>query len=282
MEVAGIYRILPEVLLTVTGVLIMLIEPVMPRGASRKPIGAMAVAGVIAALVASVWQLGLPPGTAYFGVVQTDAFSVFFHVLITGIVLVSLLVSLDVADPNSEDAGEYYALIAFGAAGMCLMTSAVELLLVFISLEISSISTYILAGFRKNSGKSLEAALKYFLLGSFATAFFLYGIALTFGATGTTNIAEIAARLPAKLHAGLRLCRDGDDPHRPRLQGLRVAFPCLDARCLRGRALSRRRVDVHRPESRRLRRAAAHRLRRLSRAARSLVACSSGSWPPCP
>ena len=97
---------------------------------------------------------------------------------------------------NSEDAGEYYALIAFGAVGMCLMTSAVELLLVFVSLEISSISTYILAGFRKHSGKSLEAALKYFLLGSFATAFFLYGIALTFGATGTTNIADIAARLP--------------------------------------------------------------------------------------
>ncbi len=210
MEVAGIYRILPEVLLTVTGVLIMLIEPLMPRGASRKAIGVMAVAGVIAALVASVWQLGLPPGTAYFGVVETDAFSVFFHVLITGIVLVTLLVSLDVTDPNSEDAGEYYALIAFGAVGMCLMTSAVELLLVFISLEISSISTYILAGFRKNSGKSLEAALKYFLLGSFATAFFLYGIALTFGATGTTNIAEIAMRLaqsstPAFAYIGMAM-----------------------------------------------------------------------------
>jgi len=168
----------------------------MAKGANRKPIGAMAVAGVIAALVASIWQLGLPPGTAYFGVVQTDVFSVFFHVLITGIVLVSLLVSLDVTDPHSEDAGEYYALIAFGAAGMCLMTSAVELLLVFVSLEISSLSTYILAAFRKHAGKSLEAGLKYFLLGSFATAFFLYGIALSFGATGTTNIAAIAARLP--------------------------------------------------------------------------------------
>jgi NADH-quinone oxidoreductase subunit N len=197
MEVASIDRILPEVLLTVTGVLIMLIEPWRPRGSNRKPIGAIAVAGAIAALVASVWQLGLAPGTAYFGVVQTDAFSVFFHVLITGIVLVALLISLDVTDPNSEDAGEYYALIAFGAAGMCLMTSAVELLLVFVSLEISSISTYILAAFRKHAGRSLEAGIKYFLLGSFATAFFLYGIALSFGATGTTNIAAIAASLPA-------------------------------------------------------------------------------------
>jgi NADH-quinone oxidoreductase subunit N len=76
------------------------------------------------------------------------------------------------------------------------MTSAVELLLVFISLEISSIATYILAAFRKRNGKSPEAGLKYFLLGSFATAFFLYGIALTFGATGTTNISEVAAALP--------------------------------------------------------------------------------------
>ncbi|HEV2275780.1 MAG TPA: NADH-quinone oxidoreductase subunit N, partial [Acidobacteriaceae bacterium] len=190
-----LYRILPEVLLTITGVLIMLIEPMMPRGASRKPIGLLGVAGAAAALLASVWQLHLPPGTAYFGVVQTDAFSGFFHVLITAIVLMALLIALDSIDGKTENTGEYYALIVFGAVGMCLMTSAVELLLVFVSLEISSISTYILAGFRKRSGKSPEAALKYFLLGSFATAFFLFGIALTFGATGTTNIGEIAAML---------------------------------------------------------------------------------------
>ena len=107
----------------------------------------------------------------------------------------SLLIAVDVFDSHTENTGEYYALVVFGAVGMCLMTSGVELLLVFIGLEISSISTYIMAAFRKRSGKSGEAGLKYFLLGSFATAFFLYGIALTFGATGTTNIAEIAASL---------------------------------------------------------------------------------------
>ncbi len=196
-QVAQVYRILPEVLLTVTGVLIMLIEPLMPRGMSRKSMGGLAVAGTLAALIAGVWQIGLPPGTAFYGVVQTDAFSGFFHVLITAIVLVSLLTALDTFDSKTEDTGEFYALFLFGAVGMCLMTSAVELLLVFVSLEISSISTYILAGFRKHNGKSLEAGLKYFLLGSFATAFFLYGIALTFGATGTTNIAAIAAMLPS-------------------------------------------------------------------------------------
>jgi NADH-quinone oxidoreductase subunit N len=196
MPVPQAYRILPELLLTITGVLVMLIEPVMPPGMTRKPIGFLALAGTIAALVASVWQMGLAPGTAFFGTVQTDAFSVFFHVVILGVVLVALLIAFDVFDGSKERPTEYYALLLFGATGMCLMTSAVELLLVFISLEISSIATYILAAFRKRNGKSPEAGLKYFLLGSFATAFFLYGIALTFGATGTTNISEVAAALP--------------------------------------------------------------------------------------
>jgi NADH-quinone oxidoreductase subunit N len=196
MQVPQVYRILPELLLTITGVLLMLIEPVMPAGMNRKPMGFLALLGVVAALIASVWQLSLPPGTAYYGTVQTDAFSVFFHVLICSIVLVTLLIAFDVFDAGKEKPAEYYPLVIFGAVGMCLMSSAVELLLVFIALEISSIATYILAAIRKRTGKSPEAGLKYFLLGSFATAFFLYGIALTFGATGTTNISEVAAALP--------------------------------------------------------------------------------------
>ena len=91
--------------------------------------------------------------------------------------------------------GEYYALVLFGTVGMMLMSSAVELVLIFIALEISSISTYILAGMRRRAAESAEASLKYFLLGSFATAFFLYGVALVFGATGTTNVYGIAQYL---------------------------------------------------------------------------------------
>jgi NADH-quinone oxidoreductase subunit N len=175
--------------------------------------------------------LGLPPGTAFYGTVQTDAFSVFFHVLICSIVLVALLIAFDVFDGSKERPAEYYALVLFGAMGMCLMTSAVELLLVFISLEISSIATYILAAIRKRSGKSPEAGLKYFLLGSFATAFFLYGIALTFGATGTTNIAEIAAASPEP-DAGLRYAGRGHDPDWHWLQSLCRALSGLDSRCV--------------------------------------------------
>ena len=147
---------------------------------------------------------------------------------------------------------------------MCLLTSAVELLVVFIALEISSISTYILAGYRKQTGRGPEAAIKYFLLGSFATAFLLYGIALIFGATGTTQIYEIAAPRARRAESIPRPRRAGAHAGRHSLQSLRRALPRLDARCLRRRALARRRAALHRAQSRRLRPAAARRLRNVS------------------
>ena len=192
-----ILRILPEVVLTITGVLVMLLDAFLAPKTSRRPLGWVAALGAAAALWASLWQLSLGPGTGFYNTVQTDAFSVFFHVLICGIVLVSLLISLDALPAKQHHRGEYFALMVFGAVGMCLMTSATELLVVFIALEISSISSYILAAYRKHTGTSPEAGMKYFLLGSFATGFLLYGIVLVFGATGTTQITEIAAKLPA-------------------------------------------------------------------------------------
>lgn len=194
-QVPDILRILPEVILTLTGVWIMLLDSALPERSNRRPLGWIAVAGVLGAIGATLALRHAPAGQAFHGFVQTDAFSLFFHLVILSIVLVSLLISLDSFPAGGRNMGEFYALIVFGATGMVLMSSAVELLLIFIALEISSISTYILAGFRKHSAKSPEAAIKYFLLGSFATAFFLYGVALAFGATGTTNIAGIAAQL---------------------------------------------------------------------------------------
>jgi NADH-quinone oxidoreductase subunit N len=197
-------RILPEIILTLGGVLVMIVDALMSKTANRKPLGWLTALCTLAALAASFWQYQLPAGTAYYGVVQTDPFSVFFHVLIAGIVLASVLITLDAVTPETEGLGELFALMQFGAVGMMLMSSAVELLLVFIALEISSISTYIMAGYRRKSGKSPESALKYFLLGSFATSFFLYGIALIFGATGTTRIDAIAAAV-AQSVAGAHL-----------------------------------------------------------------------------
>ena len=194
--VPDIFRILPEVVLALTGVAVMLTDATLPAAWPRRPLGWVAAIGTTLALWASLLQFLLPQGTGFYGTVETSAFTIFFHVLICGIVLVALLLSLDTLPEDSHHQGEFYALIVFGAVGMCLLTGAVELLLVFIALEISSISTYILAGYRKNTGRGPEAAIKYFLLGSFATAFLLYGIALIFGATGTTQIYEIAHLAP--------------------------------------------------------------------------------------
>jgi NADH-quinone oxidoreductase subunit N len=195
--VSDIFRILPEVVLTLTGVLVMLLDATLPPGWARRPLGWVAALGTTFALWGSLFQLSLPEGTGFSGTIETSAFTVFFHVLICGIVLVALLLSLDTLPEKSHHQGEFYALVVFGAVGMCLLTGAVELLLVFIALEISSIATYILAGYRKHTARGPEAAIKYFLLGSFATAFLLYGIAMIFGATGTTQIYEIARLAPA-------------------------------------------------------------------------------------
>ena len=203
--VPDIFRILPEVVLTLTGVAIMLIDASLPPRWPRRSLGWVAAFGTTLALWASLWQLSLPVGTGYFGTVETSPFTVFFHALICGIVLVALLLSLDTLPAKSHHQGEYYALVVFGAVGMCLLTGAVELLLVFIALEISSIATYILAGYRKETGGGPEAAIKYFLLGSFATAFLLYGIALIFGATGTTQIYQIAHLAPSAQNHSLVL-----------------------------------------------------------------------------
>jgi NADH:ubiquinone oxidoreductase subunit 2 (subunit N) len=231
MQVLQVYRILPEVLLTLTGVLIMLIDPLMPSAMNRKPLGVMAVLGVIAALAASVWQLGLPPGTAYYGTVQTDAFSVFFHVLICGVVLVALLIALDAFDAGTENSAAYYALVVFGAVGMCLMSSAVELLLVFVSLEISSIATYILAAIRKRSGKSPEAGLKYFLL---LLRYRLLPLRHCPHLRGYRNDQHHrdCCTAPAEPGAGLRNACSSHDPDWHWLQGLGRALPGVDARCV--------------------------------------------------
>ena len=199
----NLLTLLPEVILTITGVLVMVLEPVIPAGQSRKPLGWLAILGTAAAGLAAFYQLQIVNAsgvlTGFYGSIQVGAFSVFFHLLIASVVLVTLLGSLDYFESPITHAGEYFALVLFGATGMMFMTSSVELLMVFIGLEISSISTYILAGFRKGRATASESSIKYFLTGSFATAFFLYGIALCYGATGSTAIAAIAAGLPAAM-----------------------------------------------------------------------------------
>jgi NADH-quinone oxidoreductase subunit N len=194
-------RILPELVLSVFGIAVMMLDPLVDEETSQKTLGWIAFAGIIAALVATRY-MSLSPGLAFSRMVRVDSFSVFFHFLVIAIAGIVILTSFEYMAVQHIRAGEYYALILFSLVGMSLMSSAVELVLIFIALEISSISTYILAGFRRHEAASAESSLKYFLLGSFATAFFLYGVALIFGATGSTNIDFIALKLiesPAQL-----------------------------------------------------------------------------------
>jgi len=187
-------RILPEIVLSLFGMLIMVLDPLVDERRSQRLLGFIALIGSVAAIASALYQSQYP-GLGFWGMVKVDAFSTFFHVLITAIAAVVILSSYEYMEVQRIRAGEYYGLILFGAVGMCLMSSAVELVLIFIALEISSISTYVLAGFRRRAAISSEASLKYFLLGSFATAFFLYGVALMFGATGSTSIAVIGESL---------------------------------------------------------------------------------------
>src|ERR1700736_2115789 len=183
-------RVLPEIVLSLFGMLIMVLDPLLDERGSQRLLGIIGLIGSVAAIAATLCQSRYP-GLGFWGMVNVDSFSTFFHFLITTVTAVVILTSYEYMEVQQIRAGEYYALILFGAVGMCLMSSAVELVLIFIALEISSISTYILAGFRRRAAISSEASLKYFLLGSFATAFFLYGVALMFGATGSTSITVI-------------------------------------------------------------------------------------------
>ncbi len=187
-------RILPEIVLSIFGIIVMMADPLLPEQAPKKPLGIIAVIGTLAGLAATAYQTGFY-GNAFYNTIRVDTFSVFFHVVILLIALVVILTSLEYLEVQQIRSGEFYALALFGSVGMMLMSSAVELVLIFIALEISSISTYILAGMRRRAAESAEASLKYFLLGSFATAFFLYGVALVFGATHTTNVYGIAKYL---------------------------------------------------------------------------------------
>ena len=202
-------RILPELVLSIFGMVVMVVDPLIDERRNQRTLGNIALLGSLAAIVATLYQSQFP-GSAFWNMVNVDTFSVFFHFLVTAVTAVVILTSYEYMEVQQIRAGEYYGLILFGAVGMCLMSSAVELVLIFIALEISSISTYILAGFRRRAAISSEASVKYFLLGSFATAFFLYGIALMFGATGSTSISAISqvlrsGSIPLLAYAGIAL-----------------------------------------------------------------------------
>ena len=202
-------RILPEIVLSVFAVLIMLVEG-PARGESRgRASAALAVIGSLAGLFAAFVQ-ARHPGDAFNGMFRVDGFTAFFTILLTAATVVVVLLSIDYLPVQKLERGEFYSLLLFATVGMGFMVGSVELIMIFIALEITSIASYILAGFRRHDAKSNESSLKYLLLGSFATAFFLYGIALFYGATGSTHIGmTLAAPVPGVSPALLLLAAAG-------------------------------------------------------------------------
>src|SRR5713226_9360610 len=184
-----IYRVLPELIWCGFGVLAMLLQPFVRH---RHFFTFLAFVGTLAGTAASYFAFR-HAGPGFSGLVQSDSFSFFFHLLVGAVAFLVVLAAGPYLDRERLPFAEFYALLLFATAGMGVLASAQELLTAFIGLEMSSISSYILAGYRRDSLKSSESAMKYFLLGSFATAFFLYGIALVYGSTGTTMLDKMAA-----------------------------------------------------------------------------------------
>ncbi len=193
--------LMPQIILVVAGMVIMLMEPFTAPGRKSR-LGQIAiVATAISAYSLRLQGTHRPP--LFDGMFLTDSYSYFFQWLFLIITGMSVLISMDFNERESINRGEYYALLLFACSGMSLMAASGDLILTFLGLEILSIATYILAGFKRDDVRSNESSLKYFLLGSFASAFLLYGIALIYGGTGSTNYEAI--RELANLQGGMQV-----------------------------------------------------------------------------
>ena len=189
----NILAILPAVIVALTGVAVMVIDPFVGQRA-RDNLGWLGFAGVLGALLALA-PMAANRGSWYADLWIADDYAIFFHATFLLIAAITILGSMDFLKREKLPSSEFVVLVLFATVGALLMSGSGELMMVFIGIEILSMATYVLAGYRRTDLKSNEAALKYFLLGSFASAFFLYGTALIYGATGSTNLELIAAAI---------------------------------------------------------------------------------------
>ena len=216
--------IAPELIVCLAAVVVMLVDAFI-RAPQRWITGGISLVGLAAAAGASIWlwARGTPSADAFNGMIVLDELRLGFTLIFVLVSALTLLLSTVWVEYEHLPAGEFHSLLLFATVGMMLMASGNDLVIIFLGLESLSIATYVLAGFRRTDIRSNESSLKYFSLGSFSSAFLLYGIALIYGATsiaepgpagtysrivaGTTNISEIANRLtqaqyPALLYAG--------------------------------------------------------------------------------
>src|ERR687894_569672 len=208
--------ILPELIVSVAGVVVMLVDAFTRRSNQRWVTGLLSLAGLVAAAVVCVllWNDQTTAREAFNGMIVLDRMRLSFTLVFLVVSALTVLVSMIWVEWEHLPAGEFHSLLMFATVGMMLMASGGDLVIIFLGLELLSIATYVMAGFRRTDLRSNESSMKYFILGSFSSAFLLYGIALVYGGTvtgagaaGTTNLKEIALRIgqgpyPALVYAG--------------------------------------------------------------------------------
>src|SRR5918992_2475672 len=175
--------IVPMLCIVAGALVVMLAEAWRGRG-ERMPLGVLGIIALVFSAAALI--LLFDRNATSFGVIVADNFAIFVSLVLVIVGVLTILFSSQVVHRDGYAAGEYYALILFALAGMVMMAMANDLLVIFIALEILSLAVYVLTGIRRDSLAGSEAAFKYFLLGAFSSAFFLYGIAFTYGVAGTT------------------------------------------------------------------------------------------------
>ncbi|MDI7258624.1 MAG: NADH-quinone oxidoreductase subunit N [Thermodesulfobacteriota bacterium] len=192
-----LYLIAPEIIIAAFGFLVLLVDVFSPKGEKKGYLGILSLIGLVIAFLYTLPLVGSAK-TGFEGMFTSDGFAIFFKITFLIIAFLTVLISMGYASREGIEGGEYYTLILFATLGMMLMAGGTHLIVVFLGLETMSISIYILAGMMREDRRSAEAALKYFLLGAFATGFLLYGIALIYGATGSLYLNDIAAYIASK------------------------------------------------------------------------------------
>ncbi len=189
------WAIAPILAMTITACLVLVVDLIVPRTPHQTHLAVISLIGLVITAVLSVALWDYNHTSAFGGMVAADNLTQFFNVIFVVIVAATILMSHDQLDREDFHPGEYYPLLLFSAIGMMLMASAADLIMVFLGLELLSISLYILAGFSRRRVESEEASIKYLLLGAFASGFLLYGIALVYGTAASTNLGCVGAAL---------------------------------------------------------------------------------------
>jgi NADH-quinone oxidoreductase subunit N len=186
-------RFSPEIILTIAGTLLMVLDSFFAKKLP-KLFGHLSIVAFVLAIGGAAAAYSVQ-GYGYSNLLIVDGFATFFRVIVLCIGILTVLSSYRYLEREKAETGEYHALVLFSVVGQCLMVASNDLMMVFIGLEISSIASYVLAGYLRDDRRNNESALKYFLLGSFATGFLLYGVALIYGVTATTKLDQIRIAL---------------------------------------------------------------------------------------